>query len=415
MTAPAPAYSKPQFELADILRRFLPEYLKTHKLPIHFHKVLRAICNCRTAALNAHSAACDKCGHLEISYNSCRNRHCPKCQGSVRLKWLGNRHQELLPVPYYHCVFTLPHALNWLLMFNQKILYQLFFHKAFETMNSFAANPKHLGAQIGIVAVLHTWGQNLKYHVHLHLLVTGGGLSHDAKQWISPKYEHDFLFPVKALSKVFRGKFIEELEHYLHSEELDLPGELEALKHPIVWGGFKRWLHDSEWVVYTKKPFAGPEQVFEYVSRYTHRVAISNHRIKAVTDDEVRFEYKDECKVKIKKLSPAEFIGRYLRHILPFRFVRIRYGGFLAGAKRKEKLARCHVLVKERYQNSTGVLERFLAAAKRFFEAARRKFPQCEEGTLIFKELVAVDEVMNIISLLPGSRGQPVTGAIYCH
>jgi hypothetical protein len=302
-------------------------------------------------------------------------------------------------------------------MFNQQILYQLFFHKAFETLQSFAESPKHLGGQIGFVAILHTWGQDLKYHVHLHFIVSGGGISPGAKKWVTPKYQHDFLFPVKALSKVFRGKFIEALEDCLHNNELNLPGELESLKHPIVFDDFKRRLHDSEWVVYTKKPFAGPEQVFEYVSRYTHRVAITNHRITAVSESNVSFkykDYKDDGKIKIKKLTAVKFIERFLRHILPFRFVRIRYGGFLAGADRKEKLATCHALIAAEDKGSTWVLEKLMVIARSFFEAARRKCPQCEKGTLCFHELLAVDSAINIVSRLPGSRGQPATGAIYC-
>lgn len=390
MAIPVP-HPKPALELADILRAYLPAFLKEHKLPVHHHKVLRAIMNCRTAALDIHAAVCDTCGTVEYSYNSCRDRHCPKCQGSAKLKWLGLRVEELLPIPYYHCVFTLPHILNLLLGYNQKLLYDLLFHAAFATLNTFAANPKWLGANLGFIGILHTWGQDLKYHVHLHFIVTGGGLSGDGKAWISPKYEQDFLFPVRAMSKVFRGKFIEGLKQCLDNDELELPGELAELRHPVAFEEFKRRLHDEEWVVYAKPPFGGPTEVLSYIGRYTHRVAISNHRLKGMDDGEVTFEYKDykdNSAIKEMTLPSSAFIKRLLKHIVPLRYVRIRYGGFLAGVRRSENLSRAHVLLASCKAETVGVLEHLVMLAKRLFEAGRRKCPSCGEGTMLFFELL---------------------------
>ena len=394
MTAPLPThlYPRPAIELADILRTYLPDYLEDHKLPAHYHKVLRAIMNCRTAALDAHAAQCDECGTMEFSYNSCRNRHCPKCQGSAKLKWLGLRVEELLPVPYYHGVFTLPHLLNLLLYFNAKILYDLLFHAAFAALNDFAANPKWLGARLGTIAILHTWGQDLKFHVHLHLIITGGGLAADNTSWIAPKYEdNNFLFPVRALSKVFRGKFIEALEDLINRNELELPGELADLRHPVVFADFKRKLHDEEWVVYAKPPFGGPEQVLSYICRYTHRVAISNHRLKDMADGKVTFEYidyKDGHTTKVMELPAAEFIRRFLRHIVPPRFVRIRYSGIFAGGKRKKNLALAKDLILAGIEKAAETMKRLKDHARELFEAARWKCSACKEGTMEFIELL---------------------------
>jgi hypothetical protein len=394
MTAPIipHPYPRPAIELADILRTYLPAYLKDHKLPVHYHKVLRAIMNCRTAALDAHAAQCDECGTIEISYNSCRNRHCPKCQGSAKLRWLGLRVEELLPGPYYHGVFTLPHVLNLLLYFNQKILYDLLFHAAFAALNDFAANPKWLGARLGTIAILHTWGQDLKFHVHLHLIVMGGGLSADGASWITPRYEdNDFLFPVPALSEVFRGKFIEALEELLNRNELELPGELSDLRHPVVFEDFKRKLHNEKWVVYAKPPFGGPEQVLSYIGRYTHRVAISNHRLKGMADGMITFEYidyKDGHTTKEMTLPVDEFIRRLLRHIVPPRFVRIRYSGIFAGSKRKKNLAMAKDLIIAGIEKAAETMKRLKDHALALFEAARRKCRTCKEGTMEFIELL---------------------------
>ncbi|MDA8159110.1 MAG: IS91 family transposase [Desulfobacteraceae bacterium] len=395
MTAPAPIisapYQRPALELADILRAYLPAFLKEHTLPVHHHKVLRAIMNCRTAALDIHAAVCDTCGTVEYSYNSCRDRHCPKCQGSAKLKWLGQRVEELLPTSYYHCVFTLPHLLNLLLRYNQKQLYDLLFHAAFATLNSFAANPKWLGASLGFIGILHTWGQDLKYHVHLHFIVTSGGLSEDGTKWIAPKYEHDFLFPVRAMSKVFRGKFIAGLSQLLAEDALELPGEMAQLRHPVPFEAYKRRLHDEEWVVYAKPPFGGPADVLSYIGRYTHRVAISNHRLKGMEDGAVTFEYKDykdKSAIKTMTLSGDSFISRFLQHVAPTRYVRIRYGGLLAGRERSDNLRCAHTLLATRNSDAKGFLEHLMNLAKRLFEAARRKCPSCGEGTMLYFELL---------------------------
>lgn len=390
MSIPAP-HSRPAIELADILRAYLPAFFTEHRLPVHHHKVLRAIMNCRTAALDIHAAVCDVCGNVEHSYNSCRNRHCPKCQGSAKLKWLGNRVEELLPIPYYHCVFTLIHLLNPLLRYNQKLLYDLLFQSAHATLSTFAANPKWLGAKHGSIGILHTWGQDLKYHVHLHLIVTGGGLSADGAEWISPEYESDFLFPVRAMSRVFRGKFVEGLTQLLREDKLVLAGDLAELRHPVAFEAFKRRLHDEEWVVYSKPPFGGPAEVLSYIGRYTHRVAISSHRLKSMADGKVTFEYKDykdDSAIKEMTLSASAFIKRLLQHIVPLRYVRIRYGGIFAGSRRKENLSLAHAQLATRSEEARGVLADLFALAKRLFETARRKCLVCGEGTLQFLELL---------------------------
>jgi hypothetical protein len=308
--------------------------------------VLRAIAQCRTAARGGHVEACAACGTERICYTSCRNRHCPKCQGSARAKWLAAEQALLLPVPYFHVVFTLPPHLNPLVRVNQRALYTLLFQAATQTLQEFARDPKHLGAELGITAVLHTWGQTLTEHVHVHCIVTGGGLTADGTQWRSCRRR--FLFAVKALSKVFRGKYLAGLSRLRAGQHLGFAGTSAPLAEDEAWATFLRQLHRTRWVVYAKPPWGGPAQVLKYLSRYTHRVAISNQRLVFVGDGVVRLRYKDYAAggtTKGMELRAEEFLRRFLLHVVPPHFVRIRHCGLLANRTRQEKLARCRPLL----------------------------------------------------------------------
>jgi hypothetical protein len=309
-------------------------------------KVLTAIARCRTAALGGHRDQCVRCGYQAISYNSCRNRHCPKCQTNAREKWLQRRQQELLPVGYYHLVFSVPHALVPLIWQNKKVLFTLLFEASAATLLEVASDAKHLGAQIGFLSILHTWGQTLQPHPHVHCVVPGGGLSPDHARWIASRSR--FFLPVKVLSRVFRGKFVAGLRRAFLRNELAFHGECLPLANEKAFAAFLRTLFRQDWVVYAKPPFGGPEHVLQYLARYTHRVAISNHRILAVTDSEVSFRWKDyahHSQQRTITLSCEEFLRRFVQHVLPKGFPRIRYFGWLANRRRGELLPRCRVLL----------------------------------------------------------------------
>jgi len=301
---------------------------------------MRAIETCRTTSLGGHVEKCDCCGFKRHAYNSCRNRHCPKCQSLVKAQWLQARKAELLPVGYFHTVFTIPHELNPLAMYNNRIVYDLLFRSAAETLQKFAADTKHLGGKAGFTSILHTWDQKTLYHVHLHCVIPGGALSPDGKRWIRSR--SNFLFPVKALSKVFRGKFIAYLKEEFARGGLVLPDE------EVCFARLVNQLWKKEWVVYSKPPFGGPEKVLDYLGRYTHRVAISNHRIKCVKNGTVSFTYRDRADGDSRKMLtlPAfEFIRRFLTHVLPKSYMRIRHFGFLAPRAKGRDLARCRELL----------------------------------------------------------------------
>jgi len=338
--------TRPPFEVADVIREAGSRFRERASLPWPQAKVLDAIARCRTAALGGHRDQCSNCGHQAISYNSCRNRHCPKCQTNVRDKWLAKRQQELLPVGYYHLVFSVPHALVPLMWQNKRRLFALLFETSAATLLEVAADPKHLGAQIGLLAILHTWGQTLQPHPHIHCVVPGGGLSPDQTGWVTPR--SNFFLPVKVLSRVFRGKFVAGLRRAFHRAQLRFYGECLPLSEDKNFAAFLRTLFQQEWVVYAKPPFGGPEHVLHYLARYTHRVAISNHRLLSVSDSEVTFRWKDyahSSKQRTMTLSPEEFLRRFLQHVLPRGFPRIRYFGWLANRKRKGLLPLCrHML-----------------------------------------------------------------------
>jgi len=339
---------RPSLEVADIIRAVGNRFPQQFRLNRLHRKTLSAIQRCRTAALGGHRDRCSRCGYqAAISYNSCRNRHCPKCQAGARDKWLAARESELLPVEYVHVVFTIPQRLADLTYHNKRLLYGLLFRSSAATLLEFAADSKQLGAQIGFLSVLHTWGQNLVHHPHVHCVIPAGGLSPDHKAWVRPRYR--FFLPVKALSRIFRGKFVASLKRAYRNHELRLPGALKPLSQKKAFDAFVRSLFHHDWVVYAKPPFGGPRYVLNYLARYTHRVAISNHRLVAFADGKVTFRWKDYAaggKRRLMTLTAEEFLRRFLQHVLPPRFVRIRFFGFLAARKRRELLPLCQQLLK---------------------------------------------------------------------
>jgi len=347
---------RPRFEVADVVRAYGDEYLRTHPSTGAQRRVLRAIANCRTAALGGHLQECDGCGQRRIAYNSCRNRHCPKCQGKERARWMAAEQAMLLPVLYFHVVFTLPHALNALLRANRRCLYGLLFRVVAATLRTFARDPRHLGAEPAVTMVLHTWGQTLPEHNHVHCVVSGGGLSLDGRSWIplptgKNKHRRPFLFPVTALSQVFRGKYIAALSRARNNDELHFAGQSETLADPVRWQELLDSLAHSDWVVYCKPPFGGPAQVLKYLSRYTHRVAIANRRLLFVGNGVVRFSYRDYAdhnRTKEMTLPATEFLRRFLLHVVPPGFMRIRHYGITANRERDHKLTRARQLLGQR-------------------------------------------------------------------
>jgi hypothetical protein len=328
---------RPAVEVADILcaqgDRFLDRY--RNSFDYQQLKAFRAIQNCRTAALGGHLDACPRCGHQAISYNSCRNRHCPKCQTQARDRWLAAQEKELLATSYFHVVFTVPHELNVLALTNARLFYDLLFTASAATALEIAKDPKHLGAEIGMLSILHTWGQNLLLHPHIHCVIPAGGLSADHSGWMRPRYP--FFLPVKALSRVFRGKFLAGLKRLYRRKRLRCVGPASLLADPKQFSKLLRRLHRQDWVVYAKPAFGGPLQVLRYLGRYTHRVAISNHRILAFDGERVTFRWKDYAhggKQRKMTLRATEFLRRFFLHVLPKGFVRIRHFGFLANRYR---------------------------------------------------------------------------------
>lgn len=390
-------------EVADIFRHAGPTYRRHHATALSRgqRRVMSAIERCRTAALGGHVEQCDTCGHLRIAFNSCRNRHCPKCQSLVRAQWLDDRQADLIPVEYFHVVFTLPEAVAAIAYQNKAVVYDLLFQATAETLRTIAADPKHLGAEIGFIAILHTWGQNLLHHPHLHCVVPGGGLSADGERWVSCR--PGFFLPVRVLSRLFRRLFLEQLQRAFDAGYLHFYHALEGLQAPTAFARYLAPMRQAEWVVYAKPPFGGPRHVLEYLGRYTHRVAISNNRLTEFADDQVSFRWKDyrhESRPKVMQLAAEEFIRRFLLHVLPSGFQRIRHYGFLANRYRAVKLDRCRQLLAEpapvipvsdapldyrdRYQLLTG--------------KSLRDCPQCGQGHMVCIE-----------TFLPGAmpRGPP--------
>jgi putative transposase/transposase-like zinc-binding protein len=342
--------SRPNLEVADIFRRHGAAWRATNAghLSAAQLRVMTAIEACRTAALGGHVERCEQCAHMRVAYNSCRNRHCPKCQARAAAEWLEARSAELLPVPYFHVVFTLPATISAIAYQNKAALYGLLFAAAAEALTTIAADPKHLGAEIGVTAVLHTWGQNLDHHPHVHCIVPGGGIAPDGSRWVACR--PGFFLPVRVLSRLFRRLFLQGLEALHGAGKLQFFGELEPLTARPALKAHLDPLQRVEWVVYAKPPFAGPAQVLAYLARYTHRVAIANSRLVELGDDQVSFRWKDyrengRHKIKVMRLAAGEFIPRFLMHTLPNGFHRIRYYGFAADGHRSDKLAQCRRLL----------------------------------------------------------------------
>src|SRR5208283_2252810 len=343
--------TRTSLEVGDILRAYGAAYRAQHPVTPEQAQVMRRLAACRTASLGGHVDACSGCGFTRISYNSCRDRHCPKCQAGKRAAWLETRLERLLPIGYFHVVFTLPDVLQPLILHNQRRLYNLLFQAASATLLALSADPHRLGAQIGVTAILHTWGQQLRFHPHLHCVVTGGGLSLDGQRWVAGQ-RHYFL-PVKVLGKLFRGKFLAALKAMYHAGQLTLTGSVAPLNDPHAFQQLLVALYGRKWIVYAKRPFGGAQQVFRYLGRYSHRVAISNSRLLSVDNDEVSFQWKDYAdghQTKVKCLPAEEFLRRFLMHVLPKGFVRIRHYGLLASVNVATKLLRCRQLLGQEAQ-----------------------------------------------------------------
>jgi hypothetical protein len=335
---------RPRLEVADVLRCYGETYRAEHdgSLSGAQRRVMQAITACRTAALGGHRERCDTCEHERIAYNSCRNRHCPKCQSLARAAWIEQRQAQLLDCEYFHVVFTVPEEIASIAYQNKALVYNILFAATAETLRTIGQDPKHLGAEIGFFAVLHTWGQNLIHHPHLHCVVPGGGLSADGKRWISCR--PGFFLPVRVLSRFFRRRFLELLQHAFDRGELEFFSALQGLRDPLAFRTYLDPIRKKEWVVYAKAPFAGAQQVLDYVGRYTHRVAISNNRLLDIDDGHVTFrwkDYRDGDAQKTMTLAAPEFIRRFLLHVLPPGLQRIRYYGWMGNRHREEKLALC--------------------------------------------------------------------------
>ena len=343
----ATARHRERWEVGDIVQRYGAAHTATHRCSADQRRVLRDLAQCRTAALGGHLEQCASCGTTRPVYNSCRNRHCPKCESMAQAAWRDAQQALLLPIPYFHVVFTVPHELNALIRANPRRGYAILFQAATATLKTFARDPRHLGAELGVTAVLHTWSQTLVDHVHLHCIVTGGGLHPDGTRWRRSKGRR-YLFPVKALAALFRGKFLARLVAAHRRRLLVFAGQSAPLADPLAWQQLLTQLRTKAWYVYAKAPFAGPKQVLNYLARYTHRIAISNERIVAVENDHVRFRYTDYAagnRVKEMRVDASEFLRRFLLHVVPRGFMRVRHYGLLANRHRAARLARCRTLL----------------------------------------------------------------------
>jgi len=377
-------------EVADIFRQYGEDYRRFHRMPLNHLRAMRAIEVCRTATLGGHRYKYS-CGHTDISYNSCRNRHCPKCQTLQKEKWIEARCEDLLPVQYFHVVFTIPSELNLLVIMNQRVMYTILFRSVSETLMELSDNPKHLGARTGFIGILHTWGQNLMDHPHIHCVVPGGGLSPDKAHWVSCR--KGFFIPVRVMSSLFRGKFLDYLKDSFASGELIFPGGISHLRDPKTFEVFRGQFYYKKWVVYCKPPFDGAEGVLKYLGRYTHRIAISNNRILKIKDGNVSFcwrDYSDGDKQKTMTLKADEFIRRFLLHVLPHRYVRIRHFGLLANRSRKDNIALCHKLIGscKTVTNEEATPETWQDQLFRICGIDINTCPVCKRGTMVMIELL---------------------------
>jgi hypothetical protein len=377
--------TQPRLEVAEVFRQHEAEYLAAYGATRAQRQVLRAVQNCRTAALGGHVEACDQCDHQRIAYNSCRNRHCPKCQGPACARWMQAREAELLPVPYFHMVFTLPGALGPLALQNPRVVYALLMQAAAQTMIEVAADPKHLGSEIGVLAVLHTWGQNLMHHPHVHCVVPAGGLAPDGDRWIACR--KGFFLSVRVLSRVFRGKFVRGLKQAFARGQLQFHGSLAELAAPQVFKHLLDQVVRHDWVVYAKRPFGGPAAVLKYLARYTHRVALSNRRLVRLAEGRVTFRWKDYThggRQRIMTLAATEFMRRFLLHVLPTGFVKIRHYGFLANRFRTAKRELCRQLLGVSSEPSASAMEVAERSAVPATATAcePERCPRCRQGRL---------------------------------
>jgi hypothetical protein len=373
----ATASSRPRWELADIFRLYGESYRHTQRLPAAHLKVMHAIQTCRTEALGGHLQRCDSCGVEQPCYNSCRNRHCPKCGAAATDRWLQRQKQELLPTGYFHLVFTVPHELNVLFRTNPKILISILFKAVSETLSDFGRT--HLHGRIGFLAVLHTWDQTLRDHFHLHCLIAGGALGFDGMRWIRAR--SNFLFHVKAVSLVFRAKFLERLATAYDKDLLRFPGHAAAFAPTLRFENLLSSVWKKKWVVYAKRPFSSPETVLDYLGRYTHRVAISNHRVVSIEDNKIGFLYrdrKDSSRQKTMTLDAGEFIRRFMLHVLPSGLMRIRHFGFLANRWKAAQLERCREILNVSQPAPPEPSDGF-----RCWIADRKRCQQCGMGVLI--------------------------------
>jgi putative transposase/transposase-like zinc-binding protein len=370
------AKNHPRYEVSDIFQMYGKEYLRHNRITSKQHKVMNAIECCRTSELGYHVDRCDNCGHTEPEFNSCRDRHCPKCQGVARKKWIQARIKNLLPVSYYHVVFTLPHSLHPLLSHNKEFFYNLLFSSASDTLLSFGRDPRWLGGELGFYGILHSWGQTILRHVHVHFIVPGGALTPDLR-WIEPRHKARFLFPVRALSEVFRAKFIEGLQGEYNSGDLSIPSSHEYFKSKKEFDHFIEDLFRTKWVVYCKSPFGNSLGVVKYIGRYTHRVAISNSRIISVDHSEIRFRYKQYKGKKIVwdklTLTAHEFIRRFLWHVLPESFHKIRHYGFMANGRCRTKISQILSILQSRTNDPLNSMEE---------SEYVRTCPECKKGRL---------------------------------
>lgn len=374
---------KKGLEVSDLIDRFLPQ-MDDDKFPMHHLRTLSAISRCRTASLGSHILVCDKCGHEKICYNSCKNRHCPKCQGVNKESWIIMQEDMLLPVTYYHVVFTIPHELNILCMYDPGKMYNLLFKSAWQTLDTLSKDVKWLGAQGAATMVLHTWSQTLGLHPHLHCIVPGGGIDHEGNWHFPKKGKHNFLFPVVIMNKIFRAIFLKNLNRLVHDQLINLPPQYcQSTPHSIKT--LLKKLYEKEWVVYTKKPFAGVKHVIDYLGRYSHRVAITNNRIIDVSDDQVIFsykDYKDGARRKTMSLQGSEFLRRFCLHILPPRFRKVRQYGFTANACKQKKINQARIALGVKVKTLLCREERKQKAIIRLI-GQNQKCPCCPNGQLI--------------------------------
>lgn len=372
-------------DVQDVFNRFYSEYKKIYNTCSAQDKAAKDIMDCRSAAMGGHVSQCDNCGHTHISYNSCRNRHCPSCQNIVKEKWIDARKEDILNASYFHVVFTVPDDIKMIIFQNQRLLYSLMYKTVSDTLAELAAENKYLGAQIGFISVLHTWGQSLIFHPHIHTIVLAGGLTKD-KKWLCSSDK--FFIPVKVLSKKFRGKFLHHLKQYYNENKLEFYGQLKELHNPEVFQSLLNSCYKKSWYIYSKRPFSSPEAVIEYLGRYTHKVAISNNRIVGIDKNSVTIKYKnygENSKEKLMTMTGIEFIRRFLMHVLPKGFVKLRHYGILSNRNKKTKLELCRKLTK-----SIKILSKFksLTTAEIFKLITGKditKCPVCKKGSFKLK------------------------------